>query len=64
MLTVQTDGLTLPGVDVPLARHLQPGEVGVLLTDGAAEGLLSRQNVTHDLVIRDSSSLLQFKKLF
>ena len=38
-----TDWLTLPGVDVPLARHLQPGEVGVLLTDGAAEGLLSRQ---------------------
>ena len=30
-----------PGVDVPLPGHLQPGQVGVLLTDGATEGLLS-----------------------
>ena len=32
-----------PGVDVPLPRHLQPGQVGVLLTDGATEGLLSSE---------------------
>ena len=38
------------GVDVPLPRYLQPGQMGVLLTDCAAEGLLSKQldNVRRD----------------
>lgn len=33
-----------PGVDVALAGRLQPGQVGVLLTDGAAQGFLPVEN--------------------
>ena len=49
-----------PGVDVPLSRHLQPGQVGVLLTDGATEGLLSSERSWSDKRQREREGLRSY----